>query len=328
MSALRVIRHNHLVTVQDAGRTGAMRYGVSQSGPMDWVRFRQALALAGKERAAFEIGIAGAAFRAEGRVVVGLAGPGFTARVGEADAVALPARLVLADGDTLTITPGQTGMWAYLAVAGIDFGAPVLGSYATNARTGLGARDLDAAFPVDGPDGAEALLAADIAMDDGPIGLLPGPQHHLFGADALQTFAAEPYTLTDKVDRMGYRLEGPPLKAETHDIISDGIVEGAIQVPGNGRPIILCADRAPTGGYPKIAVVALADRPRLTQLRPGATVRFAFIDDAEARRRRAALAAALEAPPVPRVRSAFTSEYLASRNLIGGVVSGEDPPPA
>ncbi len=269
MSALHVVRHNHLVTVQDAGRSGAMRFGVSQSGPMDWVRFRHALALAGGDgTAAFEIGIAGAAFRAEGRVVVGLAGPGFTASTGDGEPLTLPARLVLGDGETLTVTPGASGMWAYLAVAGIDFGAPVLGSYATNARTGLGARDFDAPFPVETPRGAEPLLATDIALPDGPIGLLPGPQNHLFAEDVQATFTSEPYTLTDKVDRMGYRLDGPALKAETHDIISDGIVEGAIQVPGNGQPIVLCADRAPTGGYPKIAVVALADRPRLDAASP------------------------------------------------------------
>ncbi|WMS44257.1 urea amidolyase [Acuticoccus sp. MNP-M23] len=327
MSALHVVRHNHLVTVQDAGRSGAMRFGVSQSGPMDWVRFRHALALAGSGTAAFEIGIAGAAFRAEGPVLAGLSGPGFSATVGDGEPVTLPARLFIGDGETLTITPGRNGMWAYLAVAGIDLGAPVLGSYATNARTGLGARDFDTPFSVQTPGDAEPLLAVDIALPDGPIGLLPGPQHHLFAEEVQTTFTTEAYRLTDKVDRMGYRLEGPPLEAATHDIISDGIVEGAIQVPGNGQPIVLCADRAPTGGYPKIAVVALADRPRLTQLRPGATVHFAFIDLAEAGRRRRALEDALAAPPVPRVRSVFTSEYLASRNLIGGVVSGDDQAP-
>jgi len=122
------------------------------------------------------------------------------------------------------------------------------------------------------------------------------------------------------VDRMGYRLEGPALAATTHDIVSDGVVEGAIQVPGNGQPIVLCADRAPTGGYPKIAVVARADRPRLVQRRPGETVQFNWQDEGSARRRWRDVAAAAQAPQ-PRVREAFAPEFLAAQNLVGGVWS-------
>ncbi|MEM9224157.1 MAG: urea amidolyase, partial [Pseudomonadota bacterium] len=114
---------------------------------------------------------------------------------------------------------------------------------------------------------------------------------------------------------------GTPLKAKTHDIISDGIVEGAIQVPGNGQPIVLCADRAPTGGYPKIAVVASADLPRLTQARPGAELRFAWISLKEAAQRRRALVEALRQPSEPRVRDEVPAEFLAAQNLVGGVVS-------
>ncbi len=81
---------------------------------------------------------------------------------------------------------------------------------------------------------------------------------------------------------MGYTLEGPKVEAVSHDIVSDGIVEGAMQVPGNGQPIVQLADRAPTGGYPKICVIAAADRPRLAQRRPGDEVRFRWVDLDEA----------------------------------------------
>ncbi len=334
MSASLVLtRANHLVTVQDRGRRGAMRYGVSQSGAMDWVRFAQALALAGgTPHAAFEVGVLGAGFRASGRVVLAVTGPGFAVRVDGAEPRVLtpPVRIVLADGESLSVEPGRAGMWAYVAVPGLDFGPPVLGSYATNARTGLGARDFARPFPVAETPPLEPLSPEDIALPGGPIGILPGPQQHLFAPAVQALFAAEPYRVTDQLDRMGYRLEGPPLEASTHDIISDGIVRGAVQVPGNGQPIALGADRAPTGGYPKIAVIAAADFPRLVQSRPGDTVRLRWLTRPEAEKRRRAVAALLQKPFAPRVRSDFTSEFLASRNLIGGVVAADpdrsDPP--
>lgn len=320
--SFEVARANPLVSVQDRGRRGAMRYGVSQSGPMDWVRFALALRLAGAEAdVAFEVGVAGAAFRVtggEGAVRLAVTGPGFSARVGECTWQA-PVTLSLAAGERLDVVPGPSGMWAYLAVAGIDWGEPVLGSHATNVRTGLGARDLSQPLACRPSPPAAPGLWADVAGEGGPIGLLPGPQHHLFADAVHRQMAAEPYRLTAEVDRMGYKLEGLALPAAGgHDIISDGIVEGAVQVPGNAQPIVLCADRAPTGGYPKIAIVAAADRPALTQCRPGAEVRFRWTAVEDARRRRRALAERAAAP-VARVRTEFPPEFLAEQNLIGGV---------
>jgi allophanate hydrolase subunit 2 len=299
---------------------------------MDWVRHRLALALAGNTAAAFEVGIAGAEFLAEGAVRLAVTGPGFAVRIAGAEprTVEPPARLVLLDGERLSIVPGARGMWAYVAVAGIDLGPPVLGSWSTNQRTGMGARDLAAPFPcATAEPEPPALFAdpyADAHGDDGPVALLPGPQSHLFAPEVVAAMADEPYRLTAQLDRMGYRLQGPRLPAATHDIISDGIVEGAIQVPGDEQPIVLLADRAPTGGYPKIAIVAAADRPRLAQRRPGEEVRFrwATADDARARRREIA---ALLAAPAPRVRTGFSPEFLAAQNLIGGVVSAQEDGP-
>ena len=105
--------------------------------------------------------------------------------------------------------------------------------------------------------------------------------------DVLETLLAEAYTVTDKVDRMGMRLEGPVLAHRTPDlaqIASDGIVPGAVQVPGNGQPIVLLADGQTVGGYPKIATVISADLPRLARRSPKECVRFALVDVAEAER--------------------------------------------
>ena len=310
-----------LVTLQDSGRVGAMRYGVSQSGPMDRLRFRLATAIAGATEVAFEIGLSGARFRACGTVRVALVGPGFVARVDDGNTHTAPVRLTLSDGEQLSLSAGRYGMWAYLAVAGLDPGAPVLGSVATNARTGLGARDFASPFPAIAASPEPAAPFTDPFDDTGPVAVLPGPQGHLFTEDVKDMLTAGDYAITPQVDRMGYRLEGTPLPARTHDIVSDGIVEGAIQVPGNGQPIVLCADRAPTGGYPKIAIVARADRARLVQRRPGEAVCFRWEDEAAARKRWET-AMALAVAPSPRIRQDFPPEFLASTNLVDGVWAG------
>ena len=318
---IKVVDPNPFITVQDGGRRGAMRYGVSESGPMDWVRYRLARRLV-EAPAAFEVGPGGARFAAEGGPVrLAVTGPGFTVRVGEA-VLTPPLRLTLEPGETLSLTPGRTGMWAYVTVEGIDFGAPVLGSFATNARTGFGKRDLAGGFACTSVQPAGPEMFDDPYDDKGPIAVLPGPQHHMFSEAIRAQFATEPFRLTDAVDRMGYLLEGPKVEAVSHDIVSDGIVEGAIQVPGSGRPIVQLADRAPTGGYPKIGVVAAADRPRLAQRRPRDEVRLVWSTVEEAHARRRALLKAIDRP-APRVRTTVDAELLARVNLVDGVIRAE-----
>jgi len=102
-----------------------------------------------------------------------------------------------------------------------------------------------------------------------------GPQDDHFTHAGRRTFAGEEFTLTNKADRMGLRFEGPAIEhARGADIISDGMPPGAIQVPGDGVPIVMLADRQTTGGYPKIACVARVDLDLLAHLRPGDRVRF------------------------------------------------------
>lgn len=316
---LIVTNPNALTSLQDRGRIGAMRYGVSQSGPMDWVRHAQALRLARGAEAALEFGLAGLTVRAEGSLALAVTGPGF--RVHHPDGVFDSPLTAPLHNAELSIEAGATGMWGYLAAVGLDPGAHILSSVATNVRTGLGARDLAKGFPVtsvSGPPFDTVRLFDDPVVARTKVAVTEGPQFHLFGEEARATFVSAPYSLTSAVDRMGYRLEGPPLTATTHDIVSDGIVEGAIQVPGNGQPIVLCADRQPTGGYPKIAVVARASQPALVQRRPGDEVRFELIDLAEAHRRRRAVAAALDAAG-ERANANLDGRLLLGTNLISGV---------
>lgn len=105
--------------------------------------------------------------------------------------------------------------------------------------------------------------------------VIPGPQEEYFTPQGISNFYQNSYTLTGDCDRMGYKLEGAAVEAVNGaDIISDGIAFGAVQIPPNGKPIIMLADRQTTGGYAKIGTVAEADLPKLAQLRPGKVIRF------------------------------------------------------
>ena len=117
----------------------------------------------------------------------------------------------------------------------------------------------------------------DLALDQ-PIRVVLGPQADYFTDDAVKTFLSSDYTVSPQADRMGYRLEGPPLAhAKGYNIVSDGTVAGAIQVPGSGRPIVLMVDNQTTGGYPKIATVISTDVPVVGRRKPGRPIRFVAV---------------------------------------------------
>jgi allophanate hydrolase subunit 2 len=182
---------------------------------------------------------------------------------------------------------------------------PVLaGSRATYTRGGIGgwqgralrADDEVPARAEAAPAGPERRLATVPSPEGGRLRIVPGPQDDHFTAKAFSILTGADYVVTDAADRMGLRLDGPALAHRAgHDIVSEGTAAGAIQVPGDGRPVLLLADRQTTGGYPKIATVCTADLPRAGRLRPGDTVRFAPIDVAAARMARQAQEAALAA---------------------------------
>jgi allophanate hydrolase subunit 2 len=155
-----------------------------------------------------------------------------------------------------------------------------------------------------------------------------GPQDDYFSARGKRTLSDAVYTVSAASDRMGMRLDGPVLEhCKSYNIASDGIAPGSIQVPGNGLPIVLLADRQTTGGYPKIAVVIAADLPALGRLAPGARVAFEVvgIETAEtAYRQQAAMLAALPRRIVT-VRGALDTAALLGSNLVSGVVNAHDP---
>jgi allophanate hydrolase subunit 2 len=110
-----------------------------------------------------------------------------------------------------------------------------------------------------------------------------GPQDDHFTSEGLATFLESEFEVTQSSDRMGYRLSGPMIAHQGRaDIVSDGVVTGSVQIPGDGQPIVMMADHQTTGGYPKIATVIRADLPLLAQCRPGDQVRFRAVSIAEA----------------------------------------------
>lgn len=330
--SLRILQAGPGVTIQDAGRWGYLRYGVTQAGPMDGLAHEAANIAAGSPpgAAAIEVSVGGLEVMAEGGSV-GFAIVGGAFRVFR-DGVALPSTCVAAlqPGQKLAIRAGAGGAWAYLAFsARIDVGAE-LGSLSMHVRSGVGGRGLKAGDGLtladvrEGP--ASPVLLADIADGgDAPIRIVPGPQDDYFDAANVARFLEGPWRISPRSDRMAYALDGPKIEhARGFNIVSDGIAFGAIQVPGDGVPFVQMADRAPTGGYPKIGTVIAADLGRLAQMRPGASLRFQAVpvDEAvaawrTARERLGALLAERGARnPSP--------ETLLASNLVSGVVSAQD----
>ena len=298
MSQLIVVTVGPATSVQDAGRFGAQRYGLTTSGTMDRVALAAANCLAGNApfAAAIEIGPFGASFTARnGAVRVALSGAARVADIAGTP-LALNETALIAEGETLKLGAARNGMFSYLAVEGGLKGAPVFGSLSVNARSGLGSPFPRPLQPGDALDVGTAQLAPhERALDafDQPasaIRVVMGPQDDEFGA-ACDVFLNSEWRISATSDRMGYRLEGPKVEhSGGHNIVSDGAVHGSIQVPGNGQPIVLMADHGTTGGYPKIATVISADLGCFAQMPSGSIFRFKAIsvEDAQAEARKLA----------------------------------------
>ncbi|SHM05288.1 biotin-dependent carboxylase uncharacterized domain-containing protein [Bradyrhizobium lablabi] len=277
-------------SVQDGGRHGTQRYGLTPSGAMDRIALAAANCLAGNPifAAAIEIGPFGAAFTArEGAVRVALAGAPRSADI-SGRTVAFDTSMTLADGETLTLGFARGGAFSYLGIEGGIEGEPMFGSLAVNARAGLGSpfpRPLQAGDtlqtkPASGT--AERRIDLPVAVT-GPIRVVMGPQDDEFGDDAKKLFLNSEWKISATSDRMGYRLEGPVIKhLHGNNIVSDGTVDGSIQVPGNGAPIVLMRDRGTSGGYPKIATLISADLGRFAQIPAATGFRFKAVPMAEA----------------------------------------------
>ena len=290
MSKLVIVSIGPASSVQDGGRPGAQRYGLVPGGAMDRLALAAANTLVGNEpfAAVVEIGPFGAKLTARGGPVrIALAGASRNADIG-GRAMAFDCSATLMEGETLTLGFARGGSFSYLAIEGGIAGEPMFGSLAVNARAGLGSP-----YPRPLQAGDELLTAAASgameqrielpAVPDAPIRILWGPQDDEFADETKKLFLDSEWKVSGTSDRMGYRLEGPILKhLHGHNIVSDGTVNGSLQVPGNGQPIVLMPDRGTSGGYPKIATVISADLGRFAQIPAGRAFRFKAVSMAEA----------------------------------------------
>jgi allophanate hydrolase len=222
-------------------------------------------------------------------------------------------------------------VFSYLAIEGGVTGEATFGSLAVNARAGLGSpyprplRHGDSIATPTAKEVPERTLALPPAAD-GPIRVVLGPQHEEFG-DAVALFLSSDWTVSAASDRMGFRLDGPSIThGHGHNIVSDGTVNGSIQIPGNGLPIVLMPDRGTTGGYPKIATVITADFARLTQTQPGQKFRFAAVDIATAQQDYRAMMRLLRALPglVKDAPPAMNLDALHDANIAGAAINAFD----
>lgn len=331
-------------SIQDHGRRGYRRIGVPWSGVLDPGLMRIANQLVGNDTDApviecYDGGLQLSANESPLRfAVAGDAAMEIVTPAGSRPFAAWRSGC-LEPGESLRIVRMAGGRIAMVAVTGLTVD-PVMGSAATYARASLGGNRGHALAAGDrlvaatASPMAEHMLPQPPARDDGPIRIIAGPQADHFSDAALQRLLDSEYRVSTAADRMGIRLDGPALthKPECgHEIISDATVPGAMQVPGNGLPIVLLADAQTAGGYPKIATVASADLPRLAAMRSGELIRFVEISAAEgeqlARARERTILALLESIRlVPETGIDLESLYHA--NLIDGAIDAlaDDPP--
>ena len=299
--ALQVIAPGAHTTIQDRGRVGFQDVGVPNSGPLDRVSLRLANALVGNHEnaPALEMLIQGPTLRVVADAVrVAMVGCSATIEVRSPAPARIPAGQSVRLERDAVFRIGALGdsVCAYLAIEGGLDVPRVLGSASTYVRGAIGGLDgrrvqagdhVPVALDAARMRGERRLAhALDLALDQ-TIRVVSGPQADYFSQDALRTFLNSEYTVSPRADRMGYRLEGPPLThVKGYDILSDGIVTGSVQVPGSGLPIVLMVDNQTTGGYPKIATVISADIPVVARRKPGRTLRFAAVDVRDAERLR------------------------------------------
>jgi biotin-dependent carboxylase-like uncharacterized protein len=333
MTALRLTACGPGATIQDRGRFGYMRYGVTPAGPMDAVSHAIANLLVGREAgsAAIEISLGGLTLEAvDGPAVLAVAGGQFDARLG-GTLVGPTARIVLEPGVPLMLRAGTAGTWCYVASAQPFALSPVLGSLSMHLRSRMGpfdgrplaAGDVIPLLDVAAPPSTPLLNLPAVDLGSSPIRILLGPQDDYFTADAIADLMAEPFLLDQRSDRMAYKFVGRRIAARGgHDIVSDGIAHGAVQVPGSGEPFVLMADRQPTGGYPKIGNVITADLARVAQVRPGSSVQFTSVSRdmaVEARRERGEIIRRTLDHAASARPTGLTTEHLLGLNLVDGV---------
>ena len=304
-----IVRHaGFFTTVQDLGRRGFRRFGVSVGGALDPHALRTAnLLVDNPETAAgLEITLGGFRGQFDDRRVIAWCGGGFDVRIGPN---VLPAGHagVIEPSQELVVDPPKVGCRAWLAISGGVDVPPVLESRSTDLRGdfgGLDGRALRAGdvvplgsapndkeenrgFPADAAISAWSAPAgwSTTARENPLLRFVRGMEWNQFHSSAHEALAAQPFLVSQDSNRMGARFESPVLwREDQRDLISEAVMPGTLQVPPSGKPILLLRDCQTIGGYPKIAHVISVDLPIAAQLRPGDQVRFREVSLADAHR--------------------------------------------
>lgn len=274
---LHVLEPGPLTTIQDAGRPGQAALGIGRSGACDRRSYALANRLVGNDvgAAVLEVTFGGLVLRAEADLVVVTTG----ARCAGSWPHNAPTRLQA--GQQLRLGAPVTGARTYVAVRGGLAVEPVLGARSTDLLAGLGPPVIAAGdlLPVGRPTAplpsVDVAPVAEPGAGDVPLQVLPGPRREWFPDQAWQLLLTSPYAVTSDSNRVGLRLDGPPLeRSRPGELPSEGMVRGALQIPPSGLPVLFLADHPVTGGYPVVAYVHDDDVDRCAQLRPGQRVLF------------------------------------------------------
>jgi len=282
------VKHPGLLTlIQDSGRFGKHNLGLTNGGPLDVLAFDWANRLLGNDSnaTALEISFGGLSLESEIDTAIVVTGAEIPIKINDETMPQWQTHSVK-KGDIIELGYTTNGTRAYLAVAG-GFSIPLsFGSSATVVREKIGGLNGDKLqvgdhLPCDTRENSQHYR---LAEDDRPqyndgaiLRVVLGYQQSAFDPVEHRRFFGSQYQVTDRSDRMGFRLEGEAIKSSIVGMLSEGICHGAIQIPADGQPIVLMNDRQTIGGYPKIGSVIPLDTAKLAQLSPGTTINFESI---------------------------------------------------
>mgnify|MGYP006288441045 CR=1 FL=1 len=282
--SIEIINPGMFTTVQDLGRQGYQKYGIPPSGGIDPYSLQLANLLVGNDReeACLEATISPPTIKFNEDVWFAVTGADWQPELNGRE-LSLWKSFPAKTGDRLSFKSTEKGMRVYISVSGGISVDAVLGSKSTYTRAGFGGfqgRALESGDVLNISDSGQVFsqeipenYRPELKLED--IGVVLGPQETHFNKKGIENFLNSKYTVATDADRMGVRLEGPPIEhRDGADIISEPVAGGSIQVPGNGQPIILLSDRQTTGGYTKVATAIKSDLHKLAQMRPGSEVSF------------------------------------------------------
>jgi len=286
-----------IMSLQDLGRFGFMRFGLPESGPMDWRAFGSANRLVDNppDSACLEVGFTDASLRLEKDALFAICGVGYQIYLNGRQ-MPLWMSFWVQKGDRLDFEKTPGGNWVYLAAAGGISSQVWMGSRSVYPKGGLGRllqrgdripigesthqSRWDAGWFI--PQANRPAYDRDVSA-----GVIPGPHYERFTDEAQAAFWQQKFKVTSRSDRMGYRLQGENLAHRTDaDLLSQGMVVGEIQVPSDGQPIVMMPDHPTTGGYTSIGTICRPDLPLIAQAQPGISeISFVKINPNDARDR-------------------------------------------